>query len=69
MADDKDPETSAAVQLSELYPSSVELSKTSRGFSWTLKLRSRNGEEKDLINYLEELNEIMKTKFPSETGK
>lgn len=63
---DKDPEITQQMQLAELLPSSIEVQKNSRGYTWTLKLRCEVGKEDELIDRMKTLNDKMKVAFPPE---
>lgn len=44
-------------------PSKVEITKNSKGYTWTISIRCETGKEADLINKIEVLNKEMHNKF------
>ena len=47
-------------------PSKVELTKNTKGYTWTISVRCKDGEELKLIDKMGELNSQMLNKFKSE---
>jgi hypothetical protein len=47
----------------EHLPEKVELTKNSKGYTWTLGVRGKEGTGSDLINRIAELNKQMLDKF------
>ncbi len=45
------------------YPSKVELTKNTKGYTWTICLRGNDGSEQAMISRMEELNKEMLAKF------
>lgn len=53
-------------------PSKVEVTKNSKGYTWTISMRCEDGKEVELINKLDGLNKEMHIKFKekeNENGK
>lgn len=53
-------------ELVQIFPNSIEISKTTRGYTWTIKLRCNEGEEEKLINKVKELDSKLKKDFEAE---
>lgn len=47
----------------EHFPSAVEVNKNSKGYTWSIKLRCRDGEESELLRRIVELDREIRVKF------
>jgi len=51
--------------LQRLFPSSISLSKNSKGYTWEIKLRCVDGQEEELVARIKALDTSMAEKFKS----
>jgi hypothetical protein len=50
--------------LIQIYPNSIEVNKTTRGYTFTVKLRCGPGEEDAILNRIKDLDEKLRNNFP-----
>ena len=53
--------TRSSVELD--LPSSIQIERNTKCYNWTVKLRSKPGEEKAILAQLEELDKLLRAKF------
>lgn len=51
-------------ELQRLFPSSLELSKNSKGYVWTIKMRCQDGDEEKLLERIKQMNDKLIQTFP-----
>lgn len=55
-----------AMTNTEEYPSKIEVTKNTKGFTWVISCRCKDGKELDLVNRIETLNGELVKRFKSE---
>jgi predicted RNA-binding protein YlqC (UPF0109 family) len=56
-------------RLIKIYPNSIEVNKTTRGYTYTIKLRCDSGDEDKLIDEIKRLETRLKESFPGAEDK
>jgi hypothetical protein len=49
--------------LISLYPNSIEITKTTRGYTWNVKIRCEPGQEDEIIERIKQLDIKLKKDF------
>ncbi len=59
----------SSAELTRVFPDSIQLNRNSTGYTWSIKLRSKNGSHTDIIEEIDRIDLELRKKYRKDSLK